>query len=57
LKDKRVKNKDNEDVTLYLVRYKNKGADWDEWLPADKVPNSKVTLRAYRASKRENPLQ
>ena len=37
---------------LYLVRYKNKGADHDEWLPAEKVPNAKVTLRAFRAINR-----
>jgi hypothetical protein len=54
LREKRVKNKDNKDVVLYLVRYKHQGADSDEWLPADKVPNAKVTLRAYRASKRDH---
>ena len=55
LRQKRIK-KDEKDVTLYLVRYKNKGADHDEWLPAEKVPNAKVTLRAFRASNRGNAL-
>ena len=55
LRQKRIK-KDEKDVTLYLVRYKNKGADHDEWLPAEKVPNTKVTLRAFRASNRGNAL-
>jgi hypothetical protein len=54
LREKRVKNKDNKDELLYLVRYKNHGADSDEWLPADKVPNSKVNLRAFRAAKRDH---
>ncbi|KAG0139071.1 hypothetical protein CROQUDRAFT_55280 [Cronartium quercuum f. sp. fusiforme G11] len=53
LKEKRVRE-NNQDITLYLVRYKNQGSDGDEWLPAEKVPNSKITLRAYRASKRGN---
>ena len=52
LKQKRVKV-DNKDVTLYLVRYKHRSADQDEWLPADKIPNPKVTLRAFRASNRD----
>ena len=51
LKQKRVKQ-DGKDLILYLVRYKNKGADHDEWLPAEKVPNAKVTLRAFRAINR-----
>ena len=53
LRQKRIKQ-DDKDVILYLVRYKNKGADHDEWLPADKVPNAKVTLRAFRALNRGN---
>ena len=52
LKQKRVKI-DNKDVILYLVRYKHRSADQDEWLPADKIPNPKVTLRAFRASNRD----
>ena len=55
LKQKRVKH-DNKDVTLYLVRYKHKSADHDEWLPAEKVPNSKVNLRAFRAINRDHTL-
>ncbi|KAG0143820.1 hypothetical protein CROQUDRAFT_48267 [Cronartium quercuum f. sp. fusiforme G11] len=54
IKEKRIQE-NNKDITLYLVRYKNQGADGDEWLPADKVPNSKSTLRAYRAHKRGQP--
>ena len=53
LRQKRVKQ-DNKDVILYLVRYKNKSADHDEWLPAEKVPNAKVTLRAFRALNRDH---
>ena len=33
-RQKRVQH-DNKEVTLYLVRYKNKSADHDEWLPAE----------------------
>ncbi|KAG0150491.1 hypothetical protein CROQUDRAFT_38297 [Cronartium quercuum f. sp. fusiforme G11] len=51
LKEKRIKE-NNTDKLLYLVRYKHRSADEDEWLPADKIPNFKVTLRAYRAAKR-----
>jgi hypothetical protein len=57
LKEKRVKDKDGKDTLLYLVRYKDRGADGDEWLPGDKVPNSKVTLRAFRAAKRDTTSQ
>ena len=53
LRQKRVTH-DNKEVILYLVRYKNKSADHDEWLPAEKVPNSKVTLRAFRAANRNH---
>ena len=53
LRQKRVKQ-DNKDIILYLVRYKNKSADHDEWLPAEKVPNAKVTLRAFRALNRDH---
>ena len=49
-----MKDKDNKDGVLYLVGYKNHGADSDEWSPADKVPNSKVNLQAFRAAKRDH---
>ena len=51
LKQKRI-SQDGKDTILYLVGYKDKGADHDEWLPAEKVPNSKVKLRAFRAINR-----
>ena len=54
LKQKRIRN-NNQDLLLYLVRYKNRSAEEDEWLPADKIPNSKIVLRAYRANKRDHP--
>ena len=52
LKQKRIKDTNNKDILLYLVRYKNKGAEGDEWLPAEKIPNSATVLRSFRASKR-----
>ena len=33
LQHKRVRQ-NNQDILLFLVRYKNPGADHDEWLPA-----------------------
>ena len=54
LKQKRIRD-NNQDLLLYLVRYKNKSAEEDEWLPAEKIPNSKVVLRTYRANKRSPP--
>jgi len=35
------------------VRYKNRPADEDEWLTADKIPNNQKELRYYRANKRQ----
>lgn len=42
----------NQDLTFYLVRYKNKVVDHNDWLPAEKVPDAKDTVRAFRASER-----
>lgn len=55
LRQKRIKQ-DKEDVTLYSIRYKNRGADHNEWLPAEKVPLVKVRLRQFQAIKRGNAL-
>jgi hypothetical protein len=52
----RETNTNGKPTTLYLVRYKNRSADEDEWLPADKVPNGKTTLREFRAQKRAQKL-
>lgn len=54
VKQKRIRD-NNEDILLYLVRYKNKSAEEDKWLPSDKIPNSNIVLRAYRASWRDQP--
>lgn len=57
LRQKRLKV-DNKDFILYLVRYKDRSADQDEWLPAEKIPNARVTLKEFRASKRDQvPLK
>ena len=53
LKQRRIRD-NNQDILLYLVSYKNKSAEEDEWLPAEKIPNSKIVLRAYRADKRDH---
>ena len=51
LKDKKerinVKN-----TRLYLVRYKRKSSDKDEWIPKDNIPDGPIHLRNYRVSKR-----
>ncbi|KAG0149594.1 hypothetical protein CROQUDRAFT_39634, partial [Cronartium quercuum f. sp. fusiforme G11] len=52
-----IVRENNNNTRLYLVRYKMMGAYADEWLPAEKVPNAKVALRAYRAKKRGNTTQ
>ena len=44
LKHNRVRP-NNQDILLFLVRYKNLGADHDEWLPAEKIPNKDKVLR------------
>jgi hypothetical protein len=42
----------HKDTRMYLVRYKNKSAEQDEWLTEDKIPNSQTLLRSYRVDKR-----
>lgn len=51
LKEKRT-NVGGKDTLMYLVRYKNRGADGDEWLPAKEIPESTTILRRFRANKR-----
>ena len=51
LKDKKERI-NGKDVRLYLVRYKVKSADKDEWIPEDKIPDGPIHLRNYRLSKR-----
>jgi hypothetical protein len=45
----------NKDTRLYLVRYKNKSSDYDEWLPESKIPNVTTLLRKYRVEKKNLP--
>ena len=53
LQHKRVRQ-NNQDILLFLVRYKNLGADHDEWLPAEKIPNKDKVLRQYRMDKKRS---
>ncbi|MBW0485777.1 hypothetical protein O181_025492 [Austropuccinia psidii MF-1] len=41
-----------KDQTQYLVRFKNKTADKDKWLEEDAIPDGKLHLRRFRASRR-----
>jgi hypothetical protein len=43
-----------KDTRLYLVRYKGKAADCDEWLPEDKIPNASQVLRKFRVEKKNS---
>ncbi|MBW0470631.1 hypothetical protein O181_010346 [Austropuccinia psidii MF-1] len=36
----------------YLVRFKNQTADKDKWLAEDAIPDGKIHLRSFRASRR-----
>ncbi|MBW0558217.1 hypothetical protein O181_097932 [Austropuccinia psidii MF-1] len=36
----------------YLVRFKNQTADKDKWLAGDAIPDGKLHLRGFRASRR-----
>ena len=45
---------EGESTLLYLVRYKNKGADHDEWLPENKIANAQKLLRQYRVDKKSS---
>ncbi|KAI7959012.1 hypothetical protein MJO28_002803 [Puccinia striiformis f. sp. tritici] len=51
LREKRLRV-DNRDVRMYLVRYKNLGADHDEWLTEQDIPEAPVLLRKFRSAKR-----
>ena len=51
LKHKMVR-KNNKDVRLYLVRYRNRPADEDEWLQEEDIPDAQKYLRRYRVEKR-----
>jgi hypothetical protein len=44
LREKRVK-KDGKETKLYLVRYKNKEADSDQWFPETEIKESQTLLR------------
>ena len=44
--------KNNKDVRLYLVRYRNRPADEDEWLQEEDIPDAQKYLRRYRVEKR-----
>ncbi|KAG0139774.1 hypothetical protein CROQUDRAFT_54248 [Cronartium quercuum f. sp. fusiforme G11] len=43
---------EGQSTLLYLVRYKNKGADHDEWLPESKIANAHKLLHQYRIDKK-----
>ncbi|KNE87681.1 hypothetical protein PSTG_18928, partial [Puccinia striiformis f. sp. tritici PST-78] len=51
LKEKRVKVQ-GKDIKMYLVRYKNTGADFDKWLSEKDIPDSSILLRRFRSEKR-----
>ncbi|MBW0576521.1 hypothetical protein O181_116236 [Austropuccinia psidii MF-1] len=41
-----------EDQRQYSVRFKNQTADKDKWLAEDAIPDGKLHLRRFRASRR-----
>ncbi|MBW0467173.1 hypothetical protein O181_006888 [Austropuccinia psidii MF-1] len=41
-----------KDQRQYSVRFKNQTADQDKWLAEDAIPNGKLHLRRFRASRR-----
>ncbi|MBW0584559.1 hypothetical protein O181_124274 [Austropuccinia psidii MF-1] len=41
-----------KDQRKYLVRFKNQTADKDKWLAEDSIPDGKLHLRRFRASRR-----
>lgn len=51
LQHKRI-SVDGKPVLVYLVRHKNKGADFDEWLEEKDIANTSKLLRNYRIDKR-----
>ncbi|MBW0496398.1 hypothetical protein O181_036113 [Austropuccinia psidii MF-1] len=42
----------DKDQRQYLVRFKNQTADKDKWLAEDAIPDGKLHLRRFRASRR-----
>ena len=40
----------------YLVRFKNKGSDFDKWLPATEIKNSGVLLRDHRLKQKQEKM-
>ncbi|MBW0577160.1 hypothetical protein O181_116875 [Austropuccinia psidii MF-1] len=43
---------DGKDQRQYLVRFKNQTADKDKWLAEDAIPDGKLHLKRFRASRR-----
>ncbi|MBW0513821.1 hypothetical protein O181_053536 [Austropuccinia psidii MF-1] len=41
-----------KDQRQYLVRFKNQTADKDKWLAEEAIPDGKIHLRRFRASRR-----
>ena len=50
MKQRIIKDKNNKEVRQYLVRYKGKPADEDEWLEDKEVPSE--LKRTFRREKR-----
>jgi hypothetical protein len=53
LREKRLRV-DNRDVKMYLSRYKGLGADQDEWLLEQEIPEAPTILRRFRIEKRSS---
>ena len=53
LREKRIRV-DNKDMKMYLARYKNLGADHDEWLLEKDIPDAGSVLRKFRSEKRSS---
>jgi hypothetical protein len=53
LREKRLRV-DNRDVKMYLARYKGLGADQDEWLLEQEIPEAPTLLRRFRIEKRSS---
>jgi hypothetical protein len=54
LREKRLRV-DNRDVNMYLARYKGLGADQDEWLLEQEIPEAPTLLyRRFRSKKRSS---
>ena len=53
LREKRIRV-ENQDMRMYLARYKNLGADHDEWLLEKDIPDASNVLRKFRSEKRSS---